>query len=498
VLNDLHVRAPASISVQCDVRTIAGRGYSPGGSLFPSDQVACRARLSTGAVTAVRSLAISARDSNQRIQVRSFSLAHLAGGPVTPGQGILILLGAGIHNDGNSNGLLEAGESINYHYTLINRGSLALSALAATDLAGAVTCPQPTLAVGASMVCTRVYVITAGDQGAGLVFNDIEVTGQDASAQPVQAGDVVLTQNLGGSAGIRVVKSPLLLNDADNNGFASVGDLLRYTFAVKNSNAQTLTSVLLTEPDPTRIDTPIVCEAQTLGGQAFSGNGTGTLLANDAVLCTADYTIRLSDAAIGQVLNLVEAGGTAAIAGPVVGTGASAVVMPSGGELMVTKTANIAQTQPGGTVIYTITVTNTGSFPIVNVTISDPLPAGVASFNWTCAGVLCPTAAGTGAINHLVASFPPAGQLVYTVTATLTGSPPSTVTNIVLVTPSSAVTCSPAATPPPCQASSPVGVLQPLHPVPGLGLWGVLLLAWLLGFVGLARTMPRSRVQIRR
>lgn len=491
-LTELRWHASAAAQLQCEGQTVAGRGFAAGGRLESLDAVACRATSGPAAVLRSRSVAFSARMANGSVHVRPLSLAQLAGAPTAPGQGIVIVLAGGIHNDGNSNGLLDAGESIAYHYTLVNRGTLGLSALAASDLAGAVTCPQSTLAVGASMACTRTYAITPADQAAGLVFNEVEVAGVDASARPVQGSDVVLTLNLAGSAGIRVFKSPLLQNDADGSGFASVGDLLRYTFTVKNSNAQTLSSVLLVEPDPTRIDTAIVCEGLTVGGQPFAGNGTGTLLANDVALCTADYTVRASDATLGQVLNLVEANGNAPIAGPVVGTGASAVVLPGAGQLAVTKVADVTSVAPGGSIVYTISVANNGTLPIANVVISDPLPTGVTAFTWTCSGALCPAPSGTGAINQAIASFPAGGQVVYTVTATVGTTPPNPVVNIVQVTPSTSVSCSPLGTPPPCQASSPVGVLQPVLPVPTLQQWALLLLAAAVLLVGWRRGQRRA------
>ena len=120
------------------------------------------------------------------------------------------------------------------------------------------------------MRCTRSYAITAPDDTAGFVSNTVELNGSAADGSSVQAGDLVYTQDFGGNAGVRVVKSPLLLNDADNSGYASSGDNLRYTFVVKNDGAQTLTAVNLVEPDPSLIDAAITCAPTTLGGQPFA------------------------------------------------------------------------------------------------------------------------------------------------------------------------------------------------------------------------------------
>ena len=89
--------------------------------------------------------------------------------------------------------------------------------------------------------------------------NQVDISATDANGGPVQGGDFVLTQNLGGNAGVRVFKSPLLYDDVDGSGYASAGDVLRYTFVVKNDNAQALGSVNLTEMmavRPSRMSSP--------------------------------------------------------------------------------------------------------------------------------------------------------------------------------------------------------------------------------------------------
>lgn len=490
-LSSLRLFAGSGLALTCDLQTRQGAGFSQPGALSPGDSVLCAVDRSGGGRAWQAGLAVSAIDlAGNRALVRHAAL-NPSGGLITPDQGIVVLLAGGTHVDDDFDGLLDAGEQIDYHYTLYNDGSLALSSLVLVDLAGVVACPASTLAVGAHMVCTRSYTVTAGDAAAGLVFNEVEVVGVDAGAGPVQAGDVVLRQNLAGSAEIRVVKSPLLLDDADNSGFASVGDRLRYTFAVKNSHAQPLISVGLVEPDPSLIDTPIVCQALTLAPQPWAGNGSGTLLPTDTALCSAEYTVRAADAAAGQALNLVVANGTAAFAGPVSATAASAVVIPRLGPLQVAKVASQPVIGPGGSLVYTVTVRNLGSLPILNVTISDPVPAGLTGFTWTCAGAACPVAAGSGAVNVTVPSFAAGAEAVFTIDATVASNPPNPILNVVTVTPETGAECAPDGSPPPCRADVPVGVSFPTLPVPlGGGLW-LWLLAGLLG--GVARSALAGR-----
>src|SRR5690606_25178581 len=110
-------------------------------------------------------------------------------------------------------------------------------------------------------------------------------------------------------------------------------------------------------------------------------------------------------------------------------------------------------------------------------------------------GAVCPNAAGTGAINEVVAVFPVGGMLVYSVTATLSDDPPSSVVNTATVTPGDDATCGPDNTAPPCPATV-IGTVVPggvadVQPVPTLGTWMMFLLGLcMLGLGWQARRRP--------
>ncbi len=400
-------------------------------------------------------------------------------------QGIVSLAGSSVHDDTDIDGRLDAGETIDYAYRLVNTGTLDLDTLAVTDLDGGVGCPATTLASGQSLRCTRTHVITTAEAAAGQVANTVEVTGLDALGLPVQSSDQLLRVNLEGRAGIAVIKSPFLLSDADGSGFANLGDIVRYDFIVTNVRSETLTDIELVEPDPSLIDTPITCSSTTLDGNAFAGNGAGTLLGGNTVLCTATYEIRQADIDAGQALNLVEVSGTTPLSLTVNGSGASALVLSGPGALEVEKTVAPAQAIPGQDVVYTITVANTGPVTLFDVDVIDPLPTGIVAFDWTCAGTFCPNASGSGAISERVPAFPAGESLVYTVVAEVALDAPTTVLNVVTVLPPGLVECQPAGTPTPCEADADIEVRgQPIG-VPALGLGGLGLLALALLAFGL-------------
>lgn len=246
----------------------------------------------------------------------------------TPFEGVVVVAGGAVHQDDNADGLLDTGEQVQYHYTVVNTGDLPLTALVVSDGAGTVACPQSALAPGEHMACTRSHAVTAQEQVDGVVINTVMVAGQDSNGRPVQASDGMTTRNLAGRSGVRGFKSPRLLNDLDASASMTLGDVVRYTFVVKNDNADALTAILLSEPDPDRIDGSIGCSATTLGGQPFAGNGSGALAGWDSVLCFADYTVRATDVAAGEVLNLAEVRATAPGPRTLFASAASLIVVP--------------------------------------------------------------------------------------------------------------------------------------------------------------------------
>jgi uncharacterized repeat protein (TIGR01451 family) len=89
-------------------------------------------------------------------------------------------------------------------------------------------------------------------------------------------------------------------------------------------------------------------------------------------------------------------------------------------DVSITKSDGVASVDAGGTVTYTIVVSNAGP-DAVSPTVTDPMPAEFASMEWTCtpAGIAdCAFAAGTGSLEDYP-NLPVAGSVTYTVTGTV-------------------------------------------------------------------------------
>jgi uncharacterized repeat protein (TIGR01451 family) len=114
-----------------------------------------------------------------------------------------------------------------------------------------------------------------------------------------------------------------------------------------------------------------------------------------------------------------------------------------GANLQITKTDSKTLYTPGSTTTYTIVATNPGPFGAASNTVSDPLPAGVATASWTCAGSgggTCGAASGSGAINDTNVNLPVGASVTYTLTLTIPANFSGALTNNASISPGAGTT----------------------------------------------------------
>ncbi len=157
-------------------------------------------------------------------------------------------------------------------------------------------------------------------------------------------------------------------------------------------------------------------------------------------------------------------------------------------QVSVSKTASTNTLTAGGTITYTVVVSNAGTVSADGTAVSDPVPAGITAMSWTCAGTggaTCGAASGSGALSDTIGALPVGGSATYTVTAQISATPPPSITNTATITPPTAGVCSGSG----CSSAS---VAWLATPVPTLE-WGALCaLAALLGAAGMRRRQRRG------
>ena len=206
-------------------------------------------------------------------------------------KGSIVLVKKGVFADTNNDGFAQAGEKINYSFTVTNTGNVTVTNIAIADPMPGLTItnsPIASLLAGANATVTGTYILTQADVDAGKVTNSALATGKDPNGKDVKdisgttvENDTPTTTPLVQSAKLEVVKT------ASTDGYSLAGDVISYTIEVKNTGTVTLYQILVTDP-LTGLSTTIASLAPGRS-QLFNENYTITKidLVNNTVSNTA-------------------------------------------------------------------------------------------------------------------------------------------------------------------------------------------------------------------
>ena len=292
-----------------------------------------------------------------------------------------------------------AGDEVTYRFEITNTGNVTLTDVTLTDdflppgdLTGS---PIPTLAPGASNATaySATYTLTQADVDAGGITNQATATGDfvdrlngqgsvsDLSGTSLTTDDpteVPLAQE----PALALIKRATV--DTPSGIVAAPGDVIRYSFEVRNIGNVTITNITLDDP---------------LLGPNLTGGPIASLAPGDidTSTFTGSYIVQASDFVAAEVVNQATALGSANVGGvptPVTATSGTDVdntdptVVPAGTpEIALTiGIANIADTNGNGIIdagdriTYSFTVTNTGNIALTDVNMdaaSLSLPLGL-------------------------------------------------------------------------------------------------------------------------
>lgn len=217
-----------------------------------------------------------------------------------------------------NDGVASVGDVITYTYSVTNCGNVTLNNIVITELAAMFTgtndLPIPgntmpeTLSPGQSAGAEASYMITQVDIDAGLVINQALVSGETPSGtgvedlsdtsnpnDPAETGgdDDETTTIIGENPCLELLKGSLLDLGADQT--ANVGDLITYTYVIKNCGNVTVSNLVLTE-----------------SAIVFTGSGSlpepdpltlTSLAPGESTMTSAVYTITQEDVDAGEINN---------------------------------------------------------------------------------------------------------------------------------------------------------------------------------------------------
>jgi len=194
------------------------------------------------------------------------------------------------------------------------------------------------------------------------------------------------------------------------------------------------------------------CTAQTGGASGcdpYSGNGNFSDVVNLPAGASITYTVtaQTDPAATTNLVNTVTVTPPSGITDPTPDdTTASDTDTPNPqADLSVTKDDSVTQYIPGGTLTYTITVTNNGPSDALGVSVTDNIPAQFTSWTWTCTaqsgGASGCDGYGPGNANFSdTVNLPAGASITYTVSASVASSATGNLVNTVSVEPPLGVT----------------------------------------------------------
>jgi uncharacterized repeat protein (TIGR01451 family) len=345
-----------------------------------------------------------------------------------------------------------AGDVIGYAFLVTNTGNVTLTGVKVTDTAAPpsdpaglspVTCPDTTLAPGASTTCTASYTVTQADVDNGSVVDSAAASGTPPSGAPVTSPPSAASVPVPAGPAINIVKSatPALVRAA--------GQVITYRFTVTDTGNDTLHDITVTDTQAAPsgpLDGPVSCPDTTLAPGA-------------STRCTATYTATQADIDEGDISDSATATGTPPSGPPLTSPPAPlpvpAIQAPA---VTVVKSASSAPvTHAGQQVRYSFLVTDTGNVTLHDIIVTDTLapPSDPANLSpVTCPRpALAPGQSETCTATYTVtqADIDHGGTLRDT--ATVTGTPPATTGN---------------PSPPPLQGSPPSDASVPVAQAPAL------------------------------
>jgi uncharacterized repeat protein (TIGR01451 family) len=249
--------------------------------------------------------------------------------------------------------------------------------------------------------------------------NTASVTAPGAIPDPVLANNTATDNDTAPTADLSVTMT-------DGLTVYPPGGTVTYTIVVTNNGPTQVTGANVTDTFPAEITSLIWTCAADSGATCTPGPGSGNIndLVNIPVGKKVTYTVVASVSAgvVGPMTNSVTVTAPGAVPDPIPGnnTATDTDVHPSA-DLAVTMTDMVTTYVPGGTVIYTIIVTNNGPSDITGATFSDTAPAQWINWTWNCApelGAVCRTVPVSGLAAYTdTVNIPVGKRLLYTVVA---------------------------------------------------------------------------------
>jgi len=256
------------------------------------------------------------------------------------------------------------GDLIHYAFLVTNTGDVPLAGpvTIADDRTTDESCPavttvgnnDATFDPGESITCSATRSVTQGDLDAGEIENTATASADGTTSAPDS-----VTVLADGQPALHLAKA------ATESTYLLAGDVLHYTFTVRNSGNIRLAGPVTIDDDLTADES---CPAVTTVGNTDSWLDPG-----EQIVCTASYTTDAADVTAGSVENTATASADGTTSDPDTVTVTATAQVRSLGLTKATSADEFAKTA-GETLHFTFRVANTGNVRLHGpVLVDDPM-----------------------------------------------------------------------------------------------------------------------------
>ncbi len=287
----------------------------------------------------------------------------------------------------------------------------------ATNTGNNINAALGNIANGANATITVIATVAA--TAVGTLNNTATVTGNETDTNTTNNSDSETT-TVNRQVDVRVTKT-------DSADPVIAGNQLTYTIIVTNDGPSTATNVVMTDALPTGVS--FVSGTSTAGTVT---NASGTVTANIGTLnpgATATVTVvgAVAGTVRGTLTNTATVTRTETDTNAANNTATATTVVNPQLDLTITKTDAVDPVAPGGTVVYTIVVTNSGPSTATNVRVTDTLPS---QLTFASGSATAGTVNNTGnAVTATIGNLASGASATVTINATVNAGAQAQITN---------------------------------------------------------------------